>query len=166
MVKFCSKCGTKVEGTFCTNCGSKIGEEKEAGKIISNDVNDYLEDKARAKRNHDIYRLVVGIVMIIIGFCVFVGSLDEELLIEKGVNLDDINVTLALTLPGLAALAGGILSIIARKNNKMLLISGFCYVAAAICNVAGIQDVSLYFILWCIFAPLNFVFYSKTEKEK
>ena len=160
MGKFCSKCGTKVEGTFCTNCGAKAEEKAEA--IISNDVNDYLKDKAKAKRDHDIYRLVVGIVMIIIGVCVFIASLGEDL-VEKYEDLG-YDMTIGFTLAGIAALAGGILSIISRKNNKMLLVSGICYVAAAVCNVCGIQDISILFIMCCIFAPLNFAFYSKTNK--
>ena len=162
MGKFCSKCGTKIEGSFCTNCGTKADVKAET--VISNDVNDYLKDKARAKRDHDIYRLVVGIVMIIVGVCIFIASLGEEY-IEKYEDLG-YDVTLGFTLAGIAALVGGILSIVSRKNNKMLLVSGVCYVAAAICNVCGIEDISLLFIMCCIFAPLNFVFYSKTNKAE
>ena len=66
MGKFCSKCGTKLEGNFCTNCGAKA-TDKENNFVANNDVNDYLKDKVRAKRNHDTYRLVVGIIMIILG---------------------------------------------------------------------------------------------------
>ena len=161
MGKFCSKCGSKVEGTFCTNCGTKITEKAETVKVISDDVNDYLKDKAMAKRNHSTYRLVIGIIMIFLGVCVFVASLGEDFA-DKYMDLG-YDMTLGFTLPGIAALAGGILSIISRKNNKMLLISGICYVAAGICNVCGIQDISILFILCCIFAPLNFVFYSKTN---
>lgn len=161
MGKFCSKCGSKVEGSFCTNCGTKITEKAE-NTVANSAVNDYIMDKVNAKKNHDTYRLVVGIVMIILGFCVFVASLSADT-IDKYADLG-YDVTLGFTIPGIALLAGGILSIIARKNNKMLLISGICYVAAAISNVCGISDISLLFILSCIFAPLNFVFYSKAEK--
>lgn len=162
MGKFCSKCGSKIEGAFCTNCGTKANEKAEATKIISNDVNDYLKDKARAKRDHSTYRLVLGIIMIVLGFCVFIVSLDEG----SVTKYEDMgyNVTLGFMLPGIAALAGGILSIISRKTNKLLLVSGICYLLAAILNVCGIQDISLLFILCCIFVPLNFVFYSKTNK--
>ena len=76
MGKFCSKCGAKVEGNFCTNCGTNVAEKAET-KTISNAANDYLEDKVKAKRDHDIYRLVLGIIMIILGFCIFIVSLDE-----------------------------------------------------------------------------------------
>lgn len=162
MGKFCSKCGSKVEGNFCTNCGTKITEKAETVKIISNDVNDYLKDKVRAKRDHSTYRLVLGIIMIVLGFCVFIVSLNEESVLKY--EMLGYNVTLGFMLPGLAILAGGILSIISRNNNKLLLISGICYVVAAICNVCGIQDISILFILCCIFAPMNFVFYTKTNK--
>lgn len=162
MGKFCSKCGSKVEGNFCTNCGTKIGEKAEATKIISEDVNDYLKDKVRAKRDHSNYRLILGIIMIVLGFCVFVVSFNDESVLKY----EDLgyNMTFGFMLPGIAMLAGGILSILSRKNNKLLLISGFCYLAAAICNICGIQDISVLFIMSCVFVPLNFVFYSKTNK--
>lgn len=161
MGKFCSKCGTKIEGNFCTNCGTKATEKVETQKL-SNEVNDYLKDKVRTKRNHNNYRLIIGIIMIILGFCIFIVSLsDEEVLKYEAVGY---NMLLGFTLPGLAVLSGGILSIISRNNNKLLLISGICYVAAAVSNVCGIQDISLLFILCCVFSPLNFVFYSKTNK--
>lgn len=64
MGKFCSKCGAKIEGTFCTNCGTKADAKAET---VSSEVNDYLMDKVKAKRDHSIYRLVVGIIMIILG---------------------------------------------------------------------------------------------------
>ena len=156
--------GLKYGYNFCTNCGTKVAEKAEATKIISSAANDYLEDKIRAKRDHDIYRLVLGIIMIILGFCIFMVSLDDGS-IDK-YELIGYDMTLGFMLPGIATLVGGILSIVSRNNNKMLLISGICYVAAAISNVAGIQDVSLLFILCCIFATLNFVFYSKTNKAQ
>ena len=163
MGKFCSKCGTKLEGNFCTNCGAKA-TDKGNNFVANNDVNDYLKDKVRAKRNHDTYRLVVGIIMIILGSCIFIASLDEG--ITDKYELLDYNITLGLTLAGLATLVGGILSIVSRKNNKNLMLSGLCYVAAAICNIAGIRDVSILFVLCCIFAPINFVFYSNTNKAE
>jgi len=161
MGKFCSKCGTKLEGTFCTNCGTKADVKTET---VSSEVNDYLMDKVKAKRDHSIYRLVVGIIMIILGACIFIASFGEEF-VEKYEDLG-YDITLGFTLAGIAVLAGGILSVISRKNNKMLLISGICYVAAAICNVCGIQDISLLFIMCCVFAPLNFVFFSKTNNAE
>ena len=158
MGKFCSKCGTKVEGTFCTNCGTKVDEKVQS---VNSEVNDYLMDKVNSKRNHDIYRLIVGIVMIVLGSIFFIASFSDDIMEEY--LLYDIN--LVFRLPGIALLAGGILSVVSRKNNnKLLLISGICYVAAAICNACGIEDISIAFILCCIFAPLNFVFYSKTNK--
>ena len=162
MGKFCSKCGTKIEGNFCTKCGTKVNSNEEAIKIISNDVNDYLKDKVRDKRDHNTYRLVVGIIMIILGFCIFIASINDETTLKY--ELLGYDITLGFMLPGIATFIGGILSIVSRKNNKMLLFSVLCFVAAAICNVCGIEDISFLFILCCIFAPLNFVFYSKTNK--
>ena len=100
--------------------------------------------------------------MIILGFCIFIVSLNDESTLKY--ELLGYDMTLAFMIPGIVTLAGGILSIVSRKTNKLLLISGLCYVAAALSNVCGIEDISLLFILCCIFAPLNFVFYSKTNK--
>lgn len=161
MKKFCSKCGAKVEGNFCTNCGNKIEENNIQ---ISNEVSDYLQDKIRSAKNHDTYRVVVGIIMIILGFCVFIASINDETTLKY--ELLGYDITLGFMLPGIATFIGGILSIVSRKTNKMLLISGLCYVAAAICNVCGIEDISFLFILCCIFAPLNFVFYSKANSKE
>lgn len=160
MAKFCSKCGTKLEGNFCTNCGAKATEKVET-IVVNKDVNDYINDKVRSQKNHDTYRLVVGVIMIFLGACIFIASLNEDMISK----FEDIgyDITLGFTLAGLATLAGGILSIMSKKNNSLLLVSGFCYVGAAIFNLAAVHDISILFVLCCIFAPLNFVFYSKTR---
>ena len=75
-MKYCSNCGSKVEGSFCSNCGTKIQTE-ENNVQFNSEVNAYFQKKLESKKNHDIYRLVVGIVMIILGVCIFVAGMDE-----------------------------------------------------------------------------------------
>lgn len=152
MERFCGNCGSKVEGEFCSNCGTKVGAPANTG------VNTQMQNK----ENHATYRLVVGIIMIILGSCIFIASVGDNASTLEAVGY---NTFLGFTIPGLCALAGGILSIVSRKNNQMLLFSGICFVVTAISNMCGIKDISLLFILCCIFAPLNFVFYSKANKE-
>lgn len=159
-MKYCSNCGSKVEGSFCSNCGAKIQTEENNAQFNS-EVNAYFQKKLQSSKNHDIYRLVVGIIMIIIGTCIFIAGMDEGSKLEYMIYGYD--MTLAFTLPGLLTLAAGILSIVSRKVNVLLLISGILYLVAAICNVCGISDISILFILCCIFGPINIVFYTKTR---
>lgn len=160
MGNFCGKCGAKVEGQFCSNCGNKITDNAES-VVSNNDANEFLKQQMINKKNHNTYRLVVGIVMIILGFCVFIASMSNK----ESLEAIGYNSVLGFMLPGLFALAGGILSIISRNDNKFLLYSGICYVVTALCNMIGIENISLLFILCCIFAPLNFVFCTKANKE-
>lgn len=159
MGNYCGNCGTKVEGEYCTKCGAKITNNTEP-VLVNNEANDFLQQQLLNKKNHNTYRLVVGIVMIILGFCVFVASMTNK----ESLELYGYNPILGFMIPGLTALTGGILSIIGRSNNNFLLYSGICYVVTGLCNMIGIENISLLFILCCIFAPLNFVFYSKANK--
>ena len=163
---YCSNCGSKVEGRFCPNCGKEVTQngvfQQENNGQISPELNAYFKQKLDSKKNHDVYRIVVGIVMIILGFCITIAGLSEDYTLEY--ILLGYNLTLAFVLPGIFILAGGILSIVSKKVNILLLISGILYLAAAICNLCGISNISLLFILSCIFGPLNIVFYSKAQK--
>ena len=144
---FCSKCGEKVEGSFCTNCGTP------AGQVIS------APASKTADNSHNTYRLVVGIIMVVLGALIFIATLNDETVAKY--ELIGYDVTLGFMVPGIAAAVGGILSIISRNNNQMLLFSSIAYIAAAVCNCIGIKDVSILFILSVVFGIINFVFYSK-----
>lgn len=161
MKKFCSKCGTKVEGNFCTNCGNKIEENNIQ---ISNEVSDYLQDKIRSAKNHDTYRVVVGIIMLILGFCVFVVSLSDEYTVTY--ELLGYDMTLGFMIPGIVTLIAGILSILSKKTNSLLLLSGILYIIAGLCNLCGISDVSFLLILSIVFGIINIVFYSKANSKE
>ena len=167
-MKYCSNCGSKVEGSFCSNCGTKVGE---TNTQISGDVNSYLQQQMESKMNHNGYRLSVGIIMIIVGALILLAGLVINSALESGSFSDrlqyieyvNLNLTLAFILPGLSVLAGGILSIISRKENTLLLISGICYLAAAVLNICAISDISILCILCLIFGPINIVFYTKAR---
>ena len=149
---FCSKCGEKLEGNFCTNCGTPAGQivnNTTAAKPVNND--------------HSTYRLVVGIIMVILGLLIFIASLNDETVAKY--ELAGYDMTLGFMIPDIATAVGGILSIISRNNNQMLLFSAIAYIGAAVCNACGSQDVSLLCILCVIFGILNFVFYSKKNKQ-
>ena len=149
---YCSKCGEKIEGNFCTHCGT------EAGQIVKDSPIKVTDNK------HNTYRLVVGIIMLILGSIIFMASLSEETVAKY--EIIGYDITMGFMIPGIVTLVGGVLSIVSRKeNNTLLLLSGICYVAAAVSNCYGIKDISLLFIMCCVFSILNFVFYTKSNKQ-
>ena len=119
-----------------------------------------MKEKIDAKRNHYTYRTVTGVIMIIIGFCLFVFSFNETETFKY--ELFGYNIILSFLLPGIITFISGILSIMSKKKNILLLISGLLYFAGAIINMCGISDVSILFILSILFGILNIVFYKKT----
>lgn len=152
MEKFCGNCGKEIQGNFCSNCGKKVGEVSS----VNNSSDDYSKNK-----KHDIYRLVSGIVMILLGACLVLASLGEEdVSFYESIGY---NLLLAFTLPGLFSLIGGILSIVSRKYNILLLISGILFACGAVVNMCGIHDVSILFILSVIFTIFNIMFYLKNR---
>ncbi len=158
MAKFCGKCGAEITEDFCTSCGAKASE---ATATVNSDVNEYFRDKLMSKKRHNAYRIAAGVIMLILGFLVtFAGLLYDEL--DVSIAFD--NVALALVLPGIFTFVGGLLSIISKKVNVLLLCSGISYILAAIFNAVGIQNISLLFILCAIYAPINIVYYFQAEK--
>ena len=158
MSKFCGKCGAEITEDFCTKCGAKAKASK------SNDsVNEYFHEKLMNKKRHNGYRIAAGVIMLILGFLVtFAGLFYDEY--DVSISISDDAVALALILPGIFAFIGGILSIISKKVNVLLLVSGIFYILTAIFNAIGIQDILLLFILCAIYAPINIVYYFKAEK--
>ncbi|MBO4601054.1 MAG: zinc ribbon domain-containing protein [Bacilli bacterium] len=161
MAKFCGKCGAELNSDFCTNCGTKATESNVANNT-SSDVNEYFREKLMNKKKHNMYRVVCGCLMLVLGFLVMIAGLCYDSL--DITTFDGYNIALALVIPGIFTLAGGILSIISRKVNVLLLISGIAYILAAIFNAIGIENISLLFILCLAFAPCNIVYYIQTEK--
>ncbi len=180
-MKYCSNCGSKVEGSFCTNCGAKV-QDAQVNNVgldanqgmnngFNNEVNAYFQKQIDAKKNHNGYRVAVGVIMIVLGaIMLFAGIVIQSALNSANVltrleyaQYVNINLTFAIILPSLLVLAGGILSIISKKNNMLLLISGISYLVAAVCNICAISDISILAILCLVFGPINIVFYTKTR---
>lgn len=159
MAKFCGKCGAEITDDFCTSCGAKASDSKTSS--TNNGVNEYFHEKLMNKKKHNIYRIAAGICMLILGFLIFIAAVMYE---DLDVSITFDNVTLALLLPGIFTFIGGIFSIVSRKANVLLLVSGISYILAAIINAIGIQNISLLFILCIIFAPINIAYYFQTEK--
>ncbi len=158
MAKFCGKCGAEITEDFCTSCGAKASE---ATATVNSDVNEYFRDKLMSKKRHNAYRIAAGVIMLILGFLVTIAGLLYD---DLDVSIAFDNVALALVLPGIFTFVGGLLSIISKKVNVLLLCSGISYILAAIFNAVGIQNISLIFILCAIYAPINIVYYFQAEK--
>lgn len=174
---YCSNCGSKVEGKFCSNCGKEVVENNVVDNTQNNqfnpEMNEYFKQKLENKKNHSGYRIASGVVMIVLGAIILLSALtiSDALDSRSYRSFSDmylayrgLNITFVFTLPGLLILAGGILSIVSKKNNTLLLISGVAYLTAAIINMCAISDISILFILCCVFGPINLVFYSKSRQ--
>ena len=162
MGKFCSNCGSPLNGKFCSNCGAK--SEINSANGLSEEANRYINQKIASKQNHNGYRIAVGVIMIILGALILIGLFNESTILEH--ESLEYDMGLGLLLPSIAVLIGGILSIISVNDNNLLLPSGICYIAAAVYNFFGIRDISLLFILCCVFAPINFAYYSSVKNKK
>ena len=159
MKRFCVNCGSEVEGNFCPNCGTKIENGDISNQVFVNGSNGpVVEDKGK---KYNLYKSITGGIMLFIGFCVFVFSFNEEQ--THLYEIAGYSIMLAFTIPGLLTLAGGSLSIASKKNNQLLLYAGIAYIAGAVVNMIGISDISILFILSCVFGILNIVFYAKTR---
>ncbi len=83
-MKYCSNCGSKVEGSFCTNCGAKIQDNLNSGTQLNGDVNAYLQQQMESKQNKNGYRLAVGVIMIILGAIIFVAGMVVDSALNGG----------------------------------------------------------------------------------
>lgn len=154
MSRFCVNCGTEVNENFCPNCGAKVGQV--------NTINDVQTvQKSDSKKSYNVYKLIVGIIMIFFGFClvVFSGDSDKTYLYE----LAGYDIALAFTIPGVLCLISGTLSIISRKKFILLIPTAVLFFITAIVNMIGISDISILFLMCCVFGILNIVFYVKTR---
>lgn len=159
MKRYCVNCGSEVEGNFCPNCGTKVENGDINNQVFVNDSNGSIVSEKNDKYN--LYKSITGGIMLFLGFCVFVVSFSEEQ--TRLYEIAGYSIMMIFTLPGLLTLVGGSLSIASKKNNQLFLFSGISYIAAAAFNLIGLSDISILFILCCVFGILNIVFYSKTR---
>ena len=108
MSKYCSNCGKELNNqNCCMECGNAC-------------------NKGKSYRG---YIKTSGIILIVIGSIIFLASLTSEV-----VNQFD-KVFLTFTIPGLFAIAAGILSLVSLSNPVYLLIAGICVLIGAISNL-------------------------------
>lgn len=171
-MKYCVKCGTKITGNFCANCGYKV--EQEVTNQITPEMAEYLNRQMYGKKCHNGYRISTGIIMIVVGAILLFTALYLESLKSdpykyyRSANIyrsiiSNVNIIATFVIPSLLCIAGGILSVISKKQNTLLLISGILYLVAALCNMVAISDISILFILACTFGVINIVFYSQVR---
>lgn len=143
MAKFCQNCGAEIkeEQDICLGCGVFLNKEN-------------APVKKGEKTKHSGYITSTSIIMIILGVCMVLGSNND--LYEYPI--------LVFSIPGLLGIVSGIISLNAKKNIKLLLISGILLLVGAIINFIGIIDVSIFMILAIIFGILNIV-YSREKND-
>ena len=79
---------------------------------------------------------------------------------------DKLDVNVVFIIPALVAIAGGILSIMSKKNKSFLIYSGALYILAAAINAYGIKDVSIFGIVNIIFAIYNIIKGTKKDEVR
>jgi len=103
--------------------------------------------EVKNKTNHSTYKTTTGIIMIILGTCMILGASEVY-----G------NSLIILSIPGLFSIIAGVLSLLSKKNNELLLYSGILLFIGAVVNFLGIYDVSIFMIVAIIFGIFNFVY--------
>lgn len=167
MSRFCVNCGKEVNENFCPNCGTKVPEVNGQPNVQSVEGVQPVQNAQPVQSNndiskyYDIYKLIAGIVMIFFGVMMVVFSLDPDKTYLY--ELAGYDITLAFTAPGLLCLGGGVLSILSRKNKNLLIPTAILFFIAAVINMSGISDISILFILCCLFGALDIVLYMKTR---
>lgn len=151
MSKFCGNCGKElIEGQkFCPNCGNEISSNV-GENVVQQSANVY-NSVSKPKGNHNTYKMVVGILMIILCIC----------LISAGIQSYEDNAALTYTFPGVLGLIAGIITLCSRNNHSLLMPSGIIFIVSAGINFLGIYDISIYSILAIVFGILNIVYLKK-----
>lgn len=163
--KFCSNCGQESveEQKFCINCGQELREEQ---KFCSNCGQSTLINAGESSltytntntningpKNHNTYKMVVGVLMIILCFCLLSAAMQsygDEVLFVFG-------------LPGILGMIAAIMTICSRSNHNLLRPSGIMFIVSAGINFLAIFDLSIYAILAIVFGILNIVYCKKGE---
>lgn len=170
MSKFCGNCGKEMsdEQRFCPNCGKEfvnnVNENVNGQMYSNNNVNTYQNTNMntysysnayngvnRSQVNHNTYKMVVGIIMIILGVC----------LVSAGAQTYEDNALLTYTFPGILGIIASIITICSRNNHSLLKPAGIVFIVSAGINFLGIYDISIYAILAIVFGVLNIVYCKK-----
>ena len=157
MSKFCGNCGRQMsdEQRFCPDCGKEstynvnmnMQEQPYNNKNMNSYTyqNSYSNNVNNTQGNHNTYKMVVGILMIILCVC----------LVSAGVQTYDDNALLTYTVPGILGIIASILMFCSKNNHNLLKPAGIIFIVSAGVNFLGIYDVSIYAILAIVFGILN-----------
>ena len=145
MPMFCGNCGGKLEEgqQFCSGCGQKV----------NTDINTVLSKTNKPVGNYGTYKMIVGIIMILICFC----------LLSAGMQSYEDEAMLVFTLPGILGMVAAIMTICSRSNKKLFKPAGIIFIVSAVVNFFGIFDISIYAILGILFGILNIVYSNKSN---
>lgn len=143
---------------FCVHCGSELKEEQEVCLGCGVLVKDNIQEKniqntvKTPKSNGGTYKLVTGILMILLSLCLLAASLDAY----------EDEVLLTLMLPGFLGLIAGILNVCSSSNHNLLKPAAILFFISAGINFLGIFDISIFSILTIVFGILNLVYCQKS----
>lgn len=152
MKKFCQYCGKELnlDQDVCLGCGKTVTPATQTVAPV-----------AKPTIKHNGYYISTSIIMIIMAASMVITGFNAETIAEYELIYD--NLSMVFTLPGLLGLAGAIVCLVGKKNKKMLIASGICYIAGAVVNFIAISDISIFTIMAAILASFNIVFASKMD---
>jgi len=162
---FCKNCGTPLQPGYqvCPSCGTPVApvqqpmpmnnQQPMGGVQMPMGPQPYYQVPPKPKYSG--YFMASSIIMLIFGVLLVLGS---------GTQDTTVDTTMALVLPGICGIVGGILCLIGKNNKIMIMVSGGVYILATIINSIAIGDVSIYGILAIVFGVLNIVFGLKVTK--
>ncbi len=145
MNKFCTNCGhpLKEGADVCLNCGVYVNKNKEKNyENISSDT--------KKTTNHKTYSMIVGIIFIILSFCVLIAGFQNSLNLEFPIFV--------YTIPGVLGITAGILLLLASSNKSFFLISGVMMFICFFINFISQLDISILGILCIIFGIINCIY--------
>ena len=167
MSKFCGNCGRQMsdEQRFCPDCGKEstsnvnmnMNMNMQGQPYNNTNINSYTYQNAYnnnvsgVQGNHNTYKVVVGILMIILCVC----------LVSAGVQSYEDNASLTFTVPGVLGIVASILMFCSKNNHSLLKPAGIIFIVSAGVNFLGIYDISIYAILAVVFGILNMVYCKK-----
>lgn len=130
---------------FCANCGAELKE----GQDVCLGCGKVLAKKEEKKKNHNIYITISSIVMLVLGVALLMNFQLSAFVYG---------------IPGILAIAAGIVGLCSKKNKDLFLVSGILHLAGAAINTIAIMNISIYGILSIIFGVMNII-YSKEKSS-
>lgn len=158
MAKFCGNCGKEMsdEQRFCSNCGKEFVNNINQTVYSNTNMNSYTYNNSNNNFNpvqstHNTYKLVVGILMILL--C---GSL-----LLAGLSSYEDNAIFIFIFPGILGMVSAVMTICSRNNHGLLKPAGIIFIVSAGINFLAIYAISIYAILAIVFGVLNIMYCKK-----